>query len=162
MTHSAWKTPKMFGYFSYQLLSTRKSTSTSKLLKKPLSRRSHFSILWTSNKSVVIWGWKRNIKYVHILWQRLASGSKSVIEDPQSFDKIFIIGQWNANLTEKKKINSGCLIIQLGFCYRSRSIKFQIDYILHASSPFAFNTKLFFLFFWLRTTLFDHRCHLAM
>jgi len=28
MTHSAWKTPKMFGYFSHQLLSKRKTTGT--------------------------------------------------------------------------------------------------------------------------------------
>ena len=79
-----------------------------------------------------------------LLSSETGKGSKSVNKDPELFDKIFIIGQWNANLTEKK-INSGCLIIQLGFCYRS--IKFQIDFILHASSPFAFNTKLFFLFF---------------
>ena len=32
MTHSAWKTSKMFGYFSHQHLSKRKSTGTSRLL----------------------------------------------------------------------------------------------------------------------------------
>lgn len=86
----------------------------------------------------------KGILYLHMLWQRLATGSKSVNEDPELFDKIFIIGRWDANLTEKK-INCDCLMIQLGFCHGS--IKFQVDFILHKSSPFAFNTKPFFLFF---------------
>ena len=79
-----------------------------------------------------------------LLSSETGKGSKSVNKDPELFDKIFIIGRWDTNLTEKK-INCDCLIIPVGFCYGS--IKFQIDFILHKSLPFAFNTKPFFLFF---------------
>lgn len=64
-------------------------------------------------------------------------------EDHELFEKIFITGRWDANLTEK--INCNCIIIQLGFCYGS--IKFQIDFVLRKSSQFAFNTRPFSSFF---------------
>ena len=68
-----------------------------------------------------------------------AAGSKSANEDPELFDKIFITGLWNANLTAKNKI------IQLGFYYVS--VNFHVDFTLRESSPFAFNTKPLFSFF---------------
>ena len=77
--------------------------------------------------------------YVHILWQRRAAGSKSANEDPELFDKLFITGLWNANLTAKNKI------IQLGFYYVS--VNFHVDFTLRESSPFAFNIKPLFSFF---------------
>ena len=56
--------------------------------------------------------------YVHTLRQRLAAGSKSANEYPELFDKIFITGLWDANLTEKKK-KKPCNCIMFFFSFFS-------------------------------------------
>ena len=74
--------------------------------------------------------------YVHTLWQRLAAGSKSANEYPELFDKIFITGRWDANLTEKKKKKTcNCIIFFSVF-----SVWF---YFARESSPFAFNPRTY-------------------